>query len=148
MKLIKIFIFVIFYSTFLFNELVSKENKILFKINNEIITSVDILNEIKYLSIINEEFKNSDNNLKLKVAKNSLIREKIKNIELQNYRKSIKINESFLENIIKNYFANLNIKSSDEFELFFKQKKLQPSLVKSKIITEIMWNQLIYNKFK
>ena len=32
----------------------SKENKILVKLNNKIITSVDILNEIKYLSYINK----------------------------------------------------------------------------------------------
>ena len=30
----------------------SSENKILFKINNEIITTVDLLNEIKYLKTI------------------------------------------------------------------------------------------------
>ena len=35
----------------------SSENKILFKVNNEIITSLDILNEIQYLQIINKEFQ-------------------------------------------------------------------------------------------
>ena len=33
------------------------ENKILLKVNNEIITSIDILNEIKYLNLINSEFR-------------------------------------------------------------------------------------------
>ena len=37
----------------------SKENKILFKINNEIITSLDIFNELRYLETINEQFKNT-----------------------------------------------------------------------------------------
>ena len=36
----------------------SSENKILFKVNNEIITSLDILNELQYLQSINKEFKN------------------------------------------------------------------------------------------
>ena len=36
----------------------SFENKILFKVNNEIITSLDILNELQYLGIINKEFNN------------------------------------------------------------------------------------------
>ena len=40
----------------------SKENKILLKINNEIVTSVDILNEIKFLSIINKEFTKINKN--------------------------------------------------------------------------------------
>ena len=33
-----------------------KENKILIKVDNEIITTVDILNEIKFISAINDEF--------------------------------------------------------------------------------------------
>jgi peptidyl-prolyl cis-trans isomerase SurA len=36
----------------------SVENKILFKVNNEIITSLDILHELKYLQTINKEFQN------------------------------------------------------------------------------------------
>ena len=38
----------------------SIENKILFKVNNEIITSVDVLNEIKYLNLLNKDLKNFD----------------------------------------------------------------------------------------
>ena len=41
----------------------SFENKILLKVNNQIITSLDILNELEYLQIINEEFSNRKNEL-------------------------------------------------------------------------------------
>ena len=42
--------------------LIADENKILFKINNEIVTSIDLLNEINYLKSINNDFKNLENN--------------------------------------------------------------------------------------
>ena len=46
-KLVKIMF--IFYLFFL-NQSTAIENKILFKVNNQIITSIDLLNEINYLS--------------------------------------------------------------------------------------------------
>ena len=55
----------------------SFENKILFKINNEIITSLDILNELQYLQIINTEFQNIKKEEAFQISKNSLVREKI-----------------------------------------------------------------------
>jgi peptidyl-prolyl cis-trans isomerase SurA len=68
----------------------SSENKILFKVNNEIITSLDILNELQYLRAINKEFKNIKKEEAFQISKNSLIREKIKEIEIKRYLKEIK----------------------------------------------------------
>ena len=62
-----------------------QENKILFKLNNEIITSIDLLNEINYLKSINNEYKKANEDVAYNVAKNSIIREKIKEIEILNY---------------------------------------------------------------
>ena len=124
-----------------------KENRILFKINNEIITSVDILQEVKYLSIINKDFNKTEKNQAIEIAKNSLIREKVKRIELLKYHKLISIEEKFMETIIVNYFSRLNITSLDQFELYFNQKNIDPTLIKEKIAIEILWNRLIYRKF-
>ena len=124
-----------------------KENRILFKINNEIITSVDILQEVKYLSIINKDFNKTEKNQAIEIAKNSLIREKIKRIELLKYHKVISIEEKIMEKIIVDYFSRLNITSLDQFELYFNQKNIDTTLVREKIAIEILWNQLIYRKF-
>ena len=124
-----------------------KENRILFKINNEIITSVDILQEVKYLSIINKDFNKTEKNQAIEIAKNSLIREKVKRIELLKYHKLISIEEKFMETIIVNYFSRLNITSLDQFELYFNQKNIDTTLIKEKIAIEILWNRLIYRKF-
>ena len=124
-----------------------KENRILFKINNEIITSVDILQEVKYLSIINKDFNKTEKNQAIEIAKNSLIREKVKRIELLKYHKLISIEEKFMESIIVNYFSRLNITSLDQFELYFNKKNIDTTLIKEKIAIEILWNRLIYRKF-
>ena len=62
------------------NTSLAYENKILFKVNNEIITSVDILNEINYLNSLNDNLKNLKKEKIFQIAKGSLIREKIKEI--------------------------------------------------------------------
>ena len=59
------FFYILLFSSLTF----AKENKILFKINNEIITSIDILNEIRYLNLINKDFKSTNKNLKIEIAK-------------------------------------------------------------------------------
>ncbi len=124
------------------------ENKILFKVNNEIITSVDILNEIKYLKILNNKLIGVENKQIFEISKKSLIREKIKEIELLKYFNSLEIDDEYLNNLIVNYFNDkININSIDGFEKFFINKNLNPEKIKKKIIIEILWNQLIYNKF-
>lgn len=129
-------------------KLYSKENKIIFKINNEIITTIDIYTEIKYLSEINKDFSNLDNESKINVAKKSLIREKIKNIELSRLLDEIKIEKKILDNLSISYFKRLGINSIEDFDKFFKTNKINPDLVRKKISSEVLWNQLIFNKYK
>ena len=65
---IRIYIIILIIQITFFNNIAkSAENKILFKINNEIITTLDLLNEIKYLKTINTDFKEFDQN-KIKVS--------------------------------------------------------------------------------
>ncbi len=128
-------------------EVNSNENKILFKLNKDIITTVDILNEIKFLSTINKEFNNLDKNKKIEIAKNSQIRQKIKYIEILKFKKNLNLDDNILENIIKNYFINLKIKDLKELETFFKEQNLNTKFVKEKIVTDFLWKSLIYEKF-
>ena len=82
-KIIKYSILFIIYFFLIINHSNTSENKILFKVNNEIITSLDILNELIYLQTINKEFKNIKKEKAFQISKNSLIREKIKEIEIK-----------------------------------------------------------------
>ena len=126
----------------------SFENKILLKVNNEIITSLDILNEMEYLQIINEEFKNIKKDEAFKISKNSIIREKIKKIEIKRLIKEIKIEDKVFENLLFNYFKEFEIKSITEFENFFLDRDINPNEIRKKITIEFFWNQLIYSKYQ
>ena len=147
-KYIKIFIIIIFNLSLFLNKVYALENKILFKVDNKIITSVDILKESKYLKIINHKLINIKNQEIFEISKKSLIREKIKEIELLRYFDELKIEDEYLNKLIVNYFSNkININTINEFEKFFINEKINPDIIKKKIMIEILWNQLIYNKF-
>jgi peptidyl-prolyl cis-trans isomerase SurA len=138
----------VFISIIFFSFSLAIENKILFKVNNEIITSIDIFTELKYLGIINKDLKKTTNNQAFEIAKRSLVREKIKEIELKKLLKEIEVEEKFLNNLLINYFKSINIKTISEFEKFFISQDIDPNLIKKKISIEILWNQFIYSKFK
>ena len=146
-KLLKYFFISLFFFIILNQNINSKENKILFKINNEIITSLDIFNELRYLETINKQFKNAKKKQAFEIAKRSLIREKIKEIELKKVVEEIKLNDQFLNNILGNYFKQIKIKSISDFEKYFTSIDIDPNIIKKKITIEILWNELIFNKY-
>ena len=125
----------------------ANENKILIKVDNNIITSYDILTEINYLSEINKNFENLSSEQSIEIAKNSLIKEKIKEIELYKFIDEIKIEENQLNKILINNFNNLGFSSIEDFNKYFLLKKINPKIIRKKASIEILWNQLIYSKF-
>ncbi len=146
-KLIKYIIISIIYSLLVINNCNSVENKILFKVNNEIITSLDILAELQYLKAINNDFDNMEKKKIFEISKNSLIREKIKEIDIKKIVKKINIEEKILDKLILDYFSELEIESIEEFEKYFLNKNLNPDSIRKKISIELLWNQLIFSKY-
>ena len=144
-KLILVFISILFS----INNAIAVENKILLRVNNEIITSLDILTELRYLEIISDQLSlvDIDKSQKFEIAKNSLIREKIREIELKKLVKKIKIEEEFLEKVLINNFKKKKIQTISDFENFFNKIGIDPDLIKKKITLEIVWNQMIYSKY-
>tara|TARA_B100000963_G_scaffold79592_1_gene67743 strand:- start:2140 stop:3069 length:930 start_codon:yes stop_codon:yes gene_type:complete len=126
----------------------SDENKILFKINNDIITTVDLINEIKYLKIFNKELNNVEQEKLYEISKKSIIREKLKKIELSKYFEKLEIERKYLENIISNFYQNNNFENLESFENFLLEKNLSIKFVEKKITIESIWNQFIFQKYK
>ena len=122
------------------------ENEIIVKIDNEIITKIDIYNEVKYLSSLNPSLKNLDKNNLFQIAKSSLIREKIKEIEISKMD-DFTINQNYLENIISNIYENIGLKNEEEFINYLKVQNISIEEIKEKISKEALWNKLIFNKF-
>ena len=135
-KQLKYIVISIIYSLLIINYCNSAENKILFKVNNNIITSLDIFTELQYLKIINKEFKKIEKEKAFEISKNSIIREKIKEIEIKRVITEIKIEDKILNNLIINYFKEFEINTITEFENFFLNKNIDPNLIKKKITLE------------
>ena len=144
MKIFYSIIFLIFLSinhAYSLNEIIIK-----FKIENEIITNKDIENEKKYLVSLNNDLLNiSKTNLK-KIAEESIIREKIKKIEILKYVK-LDNNSKLVDEVIKEYYLTIGLQSYKEFEKYLNQFDLELDLIKEKVNIETNWNQLIYEKF-
>ena len=145
--IIKYIIISIFYTLLTVSNCNSIENKILFKVNNEIFTSLDVFTELEYLKTINKEFKKIEKQKAIEISKNSLIREKIKEIEIKKIIKKIEIEDEIINDLILSYFKEFNIKSIYDFEKFFLSKNIDPGLIKKKITLKVLWNQLIYSKY-
>ena len=73
--------------------------KINFKINNEIITTIDIKDEVKYLKATNKNIKNLTTEQILEIAKKSLITEKVKKVKFFLLLKKLKLKKNFLIHI-------------------------------------------------
>ena len=123
------------------------ENKIILKIENEIITSIDIANEEIYLKALNPSIKNLDKQRLYLISKNSLLREKIKENEILKYTENITLNDKFLNNLIKQRYSRLNLKNKKEFLNYIKNFNIDFKTIEKKISIEALWNQLIYQKF-
>ena len=146
MILKKVIIF--FTLIFLFNtQSYTAENKIILKINNEIITSVDVFNEIKYLSILIKDFNNFEKKKIYQISLNSLIRQKVKEIELRKNFKKLIIDDKFLNPQIKSFMRKLNFNSNIDFEEYLNSKNIEIDEVRKKLSYELLWNKLIYEKF-
>ena len=123
------------------------ENKILFKIENEIITTIDIFEEIKFLKKFNQETNNLSETELFEISKNSILRDKIKKIEIMNFVKELKVEEKYLTQFIRNKYTQKGFDSIENFEKYLRENELNIKLIKEKFTIEIIWNDLIYQKF-
>ena len=123
------------------------ENKILVKIEEDIITSIDVENESKYLLLLNKNIKNLKKEQIFNISKKSIIREKIQNIEILKTFKDLNVPEDYLNQILKNVYQEIGINDLKIFKKYLEENSIEYSHVKKKIETEALWNQLIIAKF-
>ena len=120
--------------------------KIITKVDNEIITNIDIKNEKKYLLFLNPKLDQLNKDQINKIAKNSLITEIIKKKEINKIYDISKMG-SFLGSIEQRYLKNKNINNKSNFIKILKKRDLEYDNIISKLHIEALWNQHIYNKF-
>ena len=123
------------------------ENKILFKVDNEIITTLDIYEEIKFLKAFNPEVNGLDKTELFEISKNSILRNTIKKIEIMNIVEELKIDDKFLSKLIKSKYSKIGLDSLEKFEIYSRDKSLDLEFIKEKFTIELIWNDYIYKKF-
>ena len=143
----KIFLLIILTCLF-FNKSNSIETKIIHKIQNEIITNVDIKNEFKYLVALNNALKELSKDKILNISNESIIREKIKKIEVSKNFEKMNVNEEYINFQLKSMYSRLNLNSLDEFKIYLKDYDLILDIVKKKITIDALWNQLIIDRYE
>ena len=125
----------------------SLENKILVKIENQIITSLDVNNEYKYLIALNPGVKNSNKDDIIKLAKRSVLQEKIKKIEIEKNFNNPKIPQKFIEQILQNVYSRIGLTNIEDFKKYLINNNVNFENVKNKLEIEALWNELILIKF-
>tara|TARA_B110000003_G_scaffold25827_1_gene24617 strand:- start:165 stop:1094 length:930 start_codon:yes stop_codon:yes gene_type:complete len=125
----------------------SLENKILIKIENQIITSLDVNNEYKYLIALNPGVKNSNKNDIIKLAKKSVLQEKIKKIEIEKNFNNPQIPKKFIEQILQNVYSRIGLTNLEDFKKYLISNNINFENVKNKLEIEALWNELILIKF-
>ena len=129
------------------NNAQSIETKIIHNIGNEVITNIDIKNEFKYLMALNNSLKELDKEKILRISSESIIKEKIKKIEIAKNFKEFEIKEEYSNFLLKNIYLRLNLKSINELKLYLEDYDLTISDIKTKITIEALWNELIMIKY-
>ena len=125
----------------------SIENKILVKVENQIITSLDVNNEYKYLIALNPSLKNSKKKDIIKLSKRSIINERIKKVEIEKKFKNPENPEKFLDRILQNVYLKMGIENISDFKKYLALNDIDFENVKNKLEIEALWNELIFIKF-
>jgi peptidyl-prolyl cis-trans isomerase SurA len=141
--LIHWFLIFLFYT----NNAIGLENRILLKIDNQIITSLDVNNEYKYLITLNPNLKKSKKKDVLKISERSIIQEKIKKIEIDKNFNDPEIPQNILENILRNVYSKIGFTNLDDFKKYLISNNISYEDVKNKLVIEALWNELIIIKF-
>ena len=133
---------------FINSSLALQEAKIIKIVDEMIITNIDISKEYDYLIALNNDLKKIKKKEALKIAEESLLREKIKLNEIEKFLSIDDFdNTDLINRIIVDFYKKLNIADLQKFKLYLSEFNLSLKEVENKIKIEILWNQLISSKF-
>lgn len=145
MRLIK---FLIAFFFVIVTNLEALENKIILKVNNDIITTLDILEEINRLKFFNKKTQQLNDNEIYEIAMNSILKSRIKKKTIIKEIGEVKLNDnSYLNTLIKNQYENLGFKNLQEFKKELENKNINYKNYEQNLKIDILWNQIIYSLF-
>lgn len=143
----KLLIFFLILILSLVNLAKANEIKILYKLENEIITNQDIIDELNYLISLNNNLKSLENIKLNQIAIRSIIKEKIKYLELKKYFKIDENTKEVDDVVLRELNKRLRINELENIEKHFSLYNLSLEQVKFKIRVELFWNKLIFDRY-
>ena len=140
--------FLIIFLLLVFNNVNAIENKIILKVNNDIITSLDVLEEINKLKFFNNSLVQLKKEEMYQISLQSVLKYKIKKDEVKKNFKEIKIdNKDYLNTLIENTYKNLGFKNLIDFKNELNTNNISYELFLEKLRIDILWNQIIFLKY-
>ena len=119
------------------------KEKILVNVDNEIITSYDLKNQIKTIIILsNKEINQNNIDKTKKVALNNLVNLMIKKIEVNKFDIQIK------DNSVSNYLNTVSNGDIDNLKKIFLINNFNFESYRNNIEIELRWQKLIVSKFR
>jgi peptidyl-prolyl cis-trans isomerase SurA len=143
----KIFFIILFLSCHSLLNASEKSILLKYKVNEDLITNYDILKEVKYLTALNKELQNIDQERLIEFAERSLIRESIKKNELEKFYE-FNYSSSQADSYIDNFMKKLDIQNRSNFEIYLEDYETNIDEIKKKIIIELTWNKFIFDLFE
>ena len=147
--MIKNFWFILLIFFLIFHKSYANNNIfIIANINNEILTNHDVQQEIAYLKIINPQLRQLNNEKIFKIAKDSLIKETIKKIELKKYF-ILDENQPIINEFFQDFFKRLGFPNDKEFKkVLLSKNTYSNSQIQMKMKIEFYWNRIILEKYE
>jgi len=116
------------------------------KVNDYIITNIDIKKESEYLKILNPNISELNNSQILDLAEESIIKEIIKKDEINKF--FILEEKDFIdEKLLKDLLKKLELDQNEFQNLLAQNKSYTLNEIKEKLKIDILWNDLIYYLF-
>ena len=147
MRLFK-FSFILIYIVF-FSSLSNAEikNEIIATVGYKAVTTLDLIDEVKMLLIINKQAYTDDRKNELRsVAMKSIVRRYTQEIEIENYNYDY-FNEKDIEKEIQKICVLLNI-TKENLKLIFEKSNVNFSKLVEKIKVDLKWNGLMFEIYK
>ncbi len=141
-KLFLIIIFLINLNAHVFANVI----EIKVKIDDNIITNLDIENEERYLFFLNPKLQELKKSRIQNIAIESLITDIIKKKELEKYF-DFSQNNKIIDIVEKNLMLKKNIKNKENFINILNNLDLDYEIVRQKFFIEALWNKLVYEKY-
>ena len=133
---------------FIFSNSLAIENKIILKVEDEIITSIDVYSEITSLKFFNKNINQLKDEEIYQIALQSITKYKIKKKEVVKNFGDIKFkNDDYLNSIIEKTYKDLGFQNLEDFKNILQKYQISFQRFQEKISIDILWNQLIFSKY-